>query len=128
MKFGYTIIYVPDVPASIAFYEKAFGFSCKFMHDSTMYAELESGETTLAFAQDGMAELNGVTVRFNRPQDVAAGIEIALVSDDPQAAYDCALAAGAIAVKAPALKPWGQTVAYVRDLNGCLVEICSLVA
>ncbi len=23
----------------------------------------------------------------------------------------------------PSTKPWGQTVAYVRDLNGTLVEI-----
>jgi hypothetical protein len=28
-------------------------------------------------------------------------------------------------VKAPETKPWGQIVAYVRDNNGCIVEICS---
>jgi len=51
-----------------------------------------------------------------------------LVTDDPAAAYKKAVAAGAVAVKPPVLKPWGQTVAYVRDLNGCLIEICSPVA
>ncbi|MFO0110274.1 MAG: VOC family protein, partial [Alphaproteobacteria bacterium] len=30
-------------------------------------------------------------------------------------------------LKKPEQKPWGQTVAYVRDLNGFLVEICSPV-
>jgi lactoylglutathione lyase len=25
------------------------------------------------------------------------------------------------------MKPWGQKVSYVRDLNGCLVEVCSPV-
>jgi hypothetical protein len=25
----------------------------------------------------------------------------------------------------PTVKPWGQTVSYVRDLDGFLVEICS---
>jgi lactoylglutathione lyase len=28
----------------------------------------------------------------------------------------------------PKKKPWGQTVAYVRDLDGFLVEICTSVA
>jgi lactoylglutathione lyase len=26
-------------------------------------------------------------------------------------------------VMKPTVKPWGQTVAYVRDLNGTLVEL-----
>jgi hypothetical protein len=30
-------------------------------------------------------------------------------------------------VKAVEEKPWGQKLGYVRDLNGCLVEICSPV-
>jgi hypothetical protein len=25
----------------------------------------------------------------------------------------------------PVSKPWGQTVAYVRDLDGFLVELCT---
>jgi lactoylglutathione lyase len=36
-------------------------------------------------------------------------------------------AAGAISYVGPTTKPWGQVVSYVRDLNGCLVEICSEV-
>lgn len=35
------------------------------------------------------------------------------------------LQSGATEAKPPAEKPWDQTVAYVRDLNGFLVEICS---
>ena len=48
MKFGYTIIYVPDVPASLRFFEDAFGFARRFLHESNTYGELETGETTLA--------------------------------------------------------------------------------
>jgi uncharacterized glyoxalase superfamily protein PhnB len=128
MKLGYTIIYVADVVATVAFYEKAFGLARRFVHESNLYAEMETGSTALAFAGEAMAEMNGVSIRPNRLGDVAAGIEIALVTDDPEAAYKKAVAAGAIAVKQPVLKPWGQTVGYVRDLNGCLVEICSPVA
>ena len=128
MKLGYTIIYVADVLATVAFYEKAFGLARRFVHESNLYAEMETGSTALAFAGEAMAEMNGVSIRPNRLGDVAAGIEIALVTDDPAAAYKKAVAAGAVAVKPPVLKPWGQTVAYVRDLNGCLIEICSPVA
>jgi uncharacterized glyoxalase superfamily protein PhnB len=38
---------------------------------------------------------------------------------------DRAVAAGAALVTPPAQKPWGQTVAHVRDLNGVLIEICT---
>jgi uncharacterized glyoxalase superfamily protein PhnB len=41
--------------------------------------------------------------------------------------YDKAVSAGAVAVTAPLTKPWGQIVAYLRDNNGCLVEICAPV-
>ena len=43
---------------------------------------------------------------------------------------DCkqALDAGAVVIKEPLTKPWGQTVAYVRCPDGTLVEICSPVS
>ncbi|WP_353954881.1 hypothetical protein [uncultured Methylobacterium sp.] len=37
------------------------------------------------------------------------------------------MTAGALPVAAPMTKPWGQTVAYVRDGDGVLVELCSAV-
>ena len=36
-----------------------------------------------------------------------------------------AVKAGATAVSEPAAKPWGQTVAYLRDKDGHLVELCT---
>lgn len=125
MKLGYTIIYVADVPETVAFYEKAFGLKPRFVHENNLYAELDTGSTALAFAAEPMAAMNELAIRPNRKADVAAGFEIAFVTTDPEAAYQQAVAAGASAVKPPALKPWGQTVGYVRDLNGCLVELCS---
>ncbi len=128
MKLGYTIIYVADVTATIEFYERAFGLQRRFIHESGLYAELATGETVLAFAGEPMAQMNGVEITVNRPAGVAAGFEIAFVTDDPLGGYAIAVAAGAIAVKPPAAKPWGQVVGYVRDVNGCLVEICSPIA
>jgi len=128
MKLGYTIIYVADVLETVAFYEKAFGLSRSFVHPSNMYAEMATGETALAFAAEAMAELNGFAIRPHRLSETPAAFEIAFVTDDPQAAYDKAVSAGATAITPPSQKPWGQIVAYVRDFNGCLVEICSPVA
>ena len=125
MRFGYTILYVRDVAASVAFYEQAFGLARRFVHDSGTYAEMETGATTLAFASEGLAEANGLAIRSNTLRDPAAGFEIGLVSEDPAAGYARAVAARATAVVPVKEKPWGQKVGYVRDLDGCLVEICS---
>jgi catechol 2,3-dioxygenase-like lactoylglutathione lyase family enzyme len=65
--------------------------------------------------------------RRNDPAEPPAGVEIGFVTDDVPAAWDAALAAGAIVVSPPTTKPWGQTVAYVRDLDGMLIEICTPV-
>ena len=56
------------------------------------------------------------------------GMEIALVTEDVAAAHAKAIAEGAVSLKEPLLKPWGQTVSYVRCPDGTLVEICSPVA
>jgi lactoylglutathione lyase len=126
VNFAYTILYVEDVAKSIAFYEMAFGFVRRFIHESGDYGELETGGTALAFAANelGTSNFPNGFIRNDRANP-PAGIEIALTSDDVVATFAQAVAAGAIALMAPTEKPWGQTVAYVRDLDGVLVEICS---
>lgn len=127
MKLGYVIIYVPDVLAAIEFYERAFGLVRRFVHESQMYAELETGTTALAFANEDFVGETCHTFTRNRHVASPAGAEVGLVTDDVERAYQIALAAGATAYVPPLQKPWGQTVSYVRDLNGFLVEICSPV-
>jgi lactoylglutathione lyase len=128
MHFGYTIVYVPDVQAAISFYEKAFGYSLRFNADDWDYAELESGDTTLAFAAEKMADMLGISITPNRANATAAGIELAFVTEDVAEGFKRATGAGATAVTDPHQTPWGQTVSYVRDLNGVLIEICSPVS
>ena len=127
MKFGYTIVYVPDVLASVEFFEKAFGIQRRFIHESG-YAEMDTGATALAFASHalGTSNLPGGYVKANQ-SDVPLGMEIALVAEDVAVAHARAIAAGAVSLKEPLLKPWGQTVSYVRCPDGTLVEICSPV-
>lgn len=128
MKFGYTIIYVPDVPASLKFFEQAFGFPCRFLHESGTYGELETGETALAFAAHQLGEMNfpsGHVAAHTSPQPL--GVEIAFVTPDVERAHKKALSAGATELAAPKTKPWGQVVSYVRCPDGTLVELCTPV-
>ena len=127
MRLGYVILYVPDVAATMDFYETAFGLERRFLHEGG-YGEMETGGTALAFAAESLALANGTQFRPVRPDEPAPGVEIALVSDDPMAAFDRAVAAGAQPVQPPQEKPWGQVVGYVRDINGVLVELCGAIA
>ena len=121
MKFGYTIVYVDEVEGTIAFYEKAFGLKRKMVVEGE-FGELATGETSLGFAAKKMLHGDG---HFASPGGKVLGVEIAFTTDNVQKAYDRAVEAGAKSVSKPEKKPWGQTVAYVRDNNGFLVEICS---
>lgn len=122
MKLGYTIIYVTDVPATVAFYETAFGLKERFMHESTLYAEMDTGATVPSFSAEEAVDLGFVR---NRREAQPAGWEICFVTEDVPAAFEKAVAQGCEAVTAPYDVPWGQVISYVRDLNGCLVEIAT---
>ena len=126
MQFGYTILYVDDVPATLAFYGKAFGLATRYTHESGSYGELETGATALAFVSNELLRQIGKT-----PQAPELGKptgEIALVTDDVAAAVQRAVDAGATLVQEAKAMPWGQTIAYVGDRNGFLVELCTPVS
>jgi lactoylglutathione lyase len=130
ISLGYVILYVNDVSASLDFYERAFGLPRRFFNEDNgkAYGELDTGAACLAFASLELA-------REHLKQDIIAasldkpplGVEVALVTADVPALYSRAVKAGANPVSDPATKPWGQTVAYVRDNAGHLVEICTPV-
>jgi lactoylglutathione lyase len=125
MKFGYAILYVDDVEKTVRFYEKAFGLKRKMVVPGE-FGELDTGSTSLAFAARSHATtLFTLPIQGGGRDNPAPPFEIALVTPDVEKAFDRAVAEGAIAITKPAQKPWGQTVAYVRDDNGFLVEICT---
>ncbi|WP_456314912.1 VOC family protein [Pseudomonas shirazensis] len=128
IKFGYTILYVEDVEKSIEFYESVFGFSRKFISPENDYGELITGETTLSFASKKLAAQN-IEDGFieSTLEDKPFAIEIGFITDEVGELVQKATSFGAVLVKEPTRKPWGQVVAYVRDLDGFLVEICTEV-
>lgn len=128
VKFGYTILYVEDVEESISFYENAFGFSRKFVSPDNDYGELITGETTLSFASKKLAESNLKDGFIESSlEDKPFAIEIGFIVENVPEVLQKATSFGAVIVSEPVEKPWGQIVAYARDLNGFLIEICTEV-
>ncbi|WP_163398932.1 VOC family protein [Flavobacterium fluviatile] len=128
VKFGYTILYVEDVEKSIAFYETAFGFSRKFITPENDYGELSTGETTISFASKKLASEN-LSDGFieSSLEDKPFAIELGFITENVGELVQKATSLGAVLVTEPKQKPWGQIVAYIRDLNGFLIEICTAV-
>ena len=129
IKFAYTILYVQDVIKAVEFYENAFGFNRKFVTPKKDYGELLVGETTLSFASTLLAKSN-LTNGFTESNlvDKPFGIEIGFTTDNVEKTVLRAIKAGATIVENPSTKPWGQVVAYLRDLDGFLIEICTPIA
>lgn len=126
LGFGYTIIYVPSVPETIAFYERAFGMAVSFIHEGKDYGELKTGETKLAFTSHQLAaQAVPTTYRASEDGEQPLGMELTLLSADVDGAFARAVEAGAKPIAEPHDTSWGQRVSYVLDLNGVLVGIAS---
>ena len=124
-RLGTVIFYVEDVAKTIAFFEKAFCLSSAFIDPSGQYGQLETGSTALGFASLALANQN--LPQGFRPISLKElpGCEISFTAKDVQASLSHALKSGAELIASPEEKPWGQTVAYIRDFNGILIEIAS---
>ena len=125
MRFRYTILYVPDVRASLDFYTRAFGFEIGLLSDAGDYGELVTGDTKLAFSSIALMRQIGKAVAEAPPEKPS--FELAFETDDVAAALARATAAGGILVQGVTRMEWGQELAYIRAPEGTLVEICSPV-
>ena len=123
-RLGWVIVYVPDVMAAIEFYEKTFGLERAFVGEDAASASSTPGRPSSRSPRSTLVESN-FEFGFRRPGDQPFNVEVALVFDDPEAAFARALENGASSIAEPKTKPWGQVVAYVRDPFGTLVEIAS---
>ena len=126
MLLGWVIVYVDDPPAVREFYMGAFGLQGGFVAPSGSSAELDTGSTKAAFAAYSLGSQNFAGgVRRAPAEGPPPNVEIALVADDVDAAYARALEAGCASLSAPADKPQGQRVAWVRDPFGTLLELAT---
>lgn len=126
MQLGYTILYVDDVPATLEAWEQAFGLTRKLLHESMLYAELDTGHTTLSFADRDFGREHFTDAPTRASFDGKPALfEIGLITEDVGAAFAHAVANGMESINEPTEKPWGQIVSWVKDANGILVEIAT---
>jgi catechol 2,3-dioxygenase-like lactoylglutathione lyase family enzyme len=127
VNFGKIILYVADVEASLAFYEKAFGLKTRFIREAG-YGEVQVGETTISFAsfETGQRHLpEGLIAAPAAPSEVS--VELALLSDRVDDDFARAVEAGAQPLQYPGLQPWGQTSSYLRTPDGTVIDLSSPV-
>ena len=135
MELAGTVIYVDDVPSVLEFYSRAFGIEARFVDldvqlpdrrpsERYHYADLATKGGPLQLASHALGAL--LLPGYERPVDGRpAGVEIAFYTNDVQGAFDRAVAAGAAVVAPPKAAPWGQTLSYVRSVEGTIIGICS---
>jgi lactoylglutathione lyase len=125
MTLGWVIAYVDDPTAAAEFYERTFGLRKDFVVPGE-YAQMDTGATKRGFATYALARGNfDGGVRRAAGDGPPPNVEIALVAEDVDTAYRVAVDAGCEALAAPADKPQGQRVGYVRDPFGMLVELAT---
>ncbi len=135
MELAGTVIYVDDVPTVLDFYQRAFGIEAKFVDLDVQipnrdpaavyqFAELATDGGPLQLATHALGSL--LLPGYTRPADGRpAGVEVAFFTDDVRAAFDRAVQAGATVMAEPKVMTWGQTVSYVRSIEGTFIGICA---
>jgi lactoylglutathione lyase len=123
LTLGWTIVYVDDPVAASAFYAGTFGLAPEFASPDGSYAQLDTGQTKLAFASYALGADNFPGGVARPDPDRPSNVEIALVTEDVDGVTRAALEAGCASLAEPVDKPHGQRVAFLRDPFGTLIEI-----
>ena len=114
------IVYVEDVAASLAFYERVLGLERDHLDGDGSYGELKSG---IGFAANWHAERNlDMPFRRNEREVIPLGFELDFAVEDVDGVFRRATEAGAAPVWEPQDKPWGRAAMF-RDPDGVLVHI-----
>jgi steroid delta-isomerase-like uncharacterized protein len=120
-----TILAVDDLPRSVDFYRRAFGWALAV--DVPVYAELAlpGGMRLGLYGREGFARAAGAAP--GRPAAGAPGAvaptELYLHVDDLDAAVERLAAAGARPLSARAARDWGDEAAYFTDPDGHVVVV-----
>ncbi len=128
MKFGSTVLFVENVQSVMDFYQKAFGMEISMYDPSFDFGilNMEGGSIGIASNHSGELMMPGKfpTSKNGHPD----GVEIAFYSNDVKADFQKAVEAGATPITVPRKMEWGQTVAYVKSIEGTIIGICSEMA
>ena len=126
LQFATAVIYTDDVPTTVAFYGRATGLTPSYYDRALGFAQLgPEGAVAIASHAAGalMLEAGYAPTQHGRVR----AVELAFWADDVPAAFDAAVAAGAVALTPPRVMPWGQTVAYVEAPEGTILGFITRV-
>ncbi len=121
VRYGYTILYITDPVKTRLFYHDLLGLPIKAEHGS--YTEFDTGSTILAF--NTKEDVRSIIPYEIPDKTVQQSMELGFVTEDVAHLYEQIKKAGHKIILPPTEKPWGQTVAYVLDPDGHLIELCS---
>lgn len=128
MTFGSTVLYVDDVPSVLDFYRRAFGLETRFFDSEYQFATLKTDQDVGAALQVASHECGKRMMgnAYLRPADgQPCGVEVAFYTSDVAVAFARAVDAGAVPLSEPKVMPWGQTVGYVRSIEGTHIGLCT---
>jgi lactoylglutathione lyase len=115
-RLAYVIVYVSDLPTSIAFYRDLLGLPFKF--EDAGYAEFATDGIRFALYERRRAEwLTG------RPVTPGPAAEVVFLADDVDECARRLAARGATIVSGPADRPWGHRTVHLADPDGFVVEL-----
>ncbi len=122
-EISFVVLYVSDLEASRAFYEKTLGFPVK--QTDTGYVEFATGGVPLAL----MSLQAAADLTAQKPSGGGAprfSLSLGEVPDVDKT-YEELRAAGVKFLKAPVTQPWGQRTTHLSDPDGNLWEVYTWV-
>lgn len=72
-----------------------------------------------------MIKFKYVILYVSKSEEKPFGIELGFTTDNVEKLVEKAVKNGAVLYEGIAVKPWGQKVAYIKDPDHYLVEICT---
>jgi catechol 2,3-dioxygenase-like lactoylglutathione lyase family enzyme len=117
-------LFVEDLDASIAFYERALGF--RPARREPEYASMRRGDAELGLVPVSALPARGAGPGFSQERlarDRGAGVEIVLEVEDLSTAVAAVEQAGFELVEPPRERPWGLRDFRVADPDGYYVRV-----
>ena len=116
-------IHVYNVWQTCTWYQDVLGMAATALRSDGSEATVVAAGIRLVFVADQAEELLAQTVRKNSFLHAPAGFHLVFEVADVPWLYERALTHGGIGVTEPIAQSGGQRKAWLRDLNGELIEL-----
>lgn len=127
MRHEITVLAVDDVGRAADFYGRLFGWRRK-VDIPGVFVEfgVPNGPAVAVYAREWFARNTGRAAAA-APAGGTTSAEIYFRTDDPDAAVERAVAAGATLLSAAAERPWRERVGYVADPDGNVLAFARIL-